>query len=110
MRYEGARKIASAWVEAVTDGAGAILDEHTMDRPYGWVFFFQSKRSLERRNPLDGYAGNAPIIINRFTHEVRVTGSARAVEHYLAEYEATLPAAQMMATPERRNRAATEPR
>jgi|HubBroStandDraft_2_1064218.scaffolds.fasta_scaffold421536_2 hypothetical protein len=59
-----------------------------MDRPYGWVFFYQAKRSIETRNPLDGFGGNAPIII--------------------AEYEATLPAAQLSATPEPSKRAGTE--
>jgi hypothetical protein len=105
MQYRGARMVATAWVEAVTEGAGAILDEHTIDRPYGWVFFYQSKRFIETRNPLDGFVGNAPIIINRFTGELRVTGTAHPVDHYIAEYETTLSAAQLTATPERRERA-----
>jgi immunity protein 35 of polymorphic toxin system len=104
MHYEGARKLAALWVEIATDGGGTILDDMTMDRPYGWVFFYQSARFLETRNPLDQFAGNAPLIINRFTRELRCTGTAHPTEHYLAEYEATLPSAQMQAKPERPTR------
>jgi hypothetical protein len=73
----------------------------TMDRPYGWVFFYQARRFLETRDPIQRLAGNAPIIINRFTCELRCTGTKYPVEHYLAEYETTIPPAQMQAKPER---------
>ena len=105
VRYEGARKLAALWVEIMSEGNAALLDDRTMDKPYGWVFFYQSKAFIETRDPLHGLAGNAPIIINRFTNDIRCTGTARPIEHYLADYEATLPPAQKEATPEPRKRA-----
>ena len=104
VRYEAARKLAVLWVDVVSDGEAIVLDDLTMDRPYGWVFFYQARRFVETRDPMQQLGGNAPIIINRFTHELRCTGTDRPVEHYLAEYEATLPLAQMKAAPERRTR------
>lgn len=74
----------------------------TVLAPARRVFFSQSKAFIETRDPLQALAGNAPIIINRFTNDVRCTGTARRIEHYLAEYEATLPSAQKEAAPERR--------
>ncbi len=35
-------------------------------------------------------AGNAPLIVNRFTGEVVTTGTAHPTEYYLAQYEASL--------------------
>ncbi len=102
MTYEGARKLAALWVEIVSEGNAALLDDVTMKKPYGWVFFYQSKAFIETRDPMQQLAGNAPIIINRFTNDIRCTGTARPIEHYLAEYEATLPSALREATPERR--------
>jgi hypothetical protein len=47
------------------------MDERTIERSCGWIFFYNSRRYLEKRNPLDGLGGNAPFIINRHTGEVR---------------------------------------
>jgi hypothetical protein len=84
--------------------ATLLVDESTMDLPYGWVFFYQSRRFLETNNLLDAYGGNAPIIINRFTYELLCTGTAYPIEHFLAEYERALPPAQLQAKPQRRER------
>jgi hypothetical protein len=104
VQYEGARKLAGLWVDVVSDGEAIVLDDMTVDRPYGWVFFYQARRFVETRDPMQQLVGNAPIIINRFSDELRCTGTAHPVAHYLAEYEATLPSAQMQATPQRRTR------
>ena len=64
-----------------------IMDERTIERSWGWIFFYNSRRYLETRNPLDGLGGNAPFIVNRHTGEVRATGTAYSVEYYIAEYE-----------------------
>jgi Immunity protein 35 len=97
MRYEDARRLASAWVESCTGGGGVVVDEHTLSRSYGWVFFYQAKGFIESGDAMQAYVGNAPIVINRFSNEVHVTGTARPLEQYLAEYEAGLPAAQLVA-------------
>jgi len=41
-----------------------------------------------------------PIIVDRINGEIRVTGTAKPIEEYLAEYEATLPAARLQMKPE----------
>jgi hypothetical protein len=66
-----------------------VIHEHTIERPWGWVFFYNA------RGFLDGdmrYAlgGNAPIIVNRYDGTFRDTGTAAPVEYYIAEYEAEL--------------------
>lgn len=63
-----------------------ILDEHTIEKPYGWVFFYQSQRFLETRDFSDGLAGNAPLLVTR-AGELHDLGTAYPVEIYLQEYE-----------------------
>ena len=75
-----------------------------MDKPYGWVFFYQTKTFIATRDPLDGLAGNAPLIFNRVTGEYHVTGTAHPFEQYLTEYEAGLPAFMLQMKPQLRIR------
>jgi hypothetical protein len=67
-----------------------IVDELTRQFPWGWVFFYNSRRFIETRDPLEAVGGNAPFIVNRSTGEVLVTGTAQSIEHYIQEYEASL--------------------
>ncbi len=65
----------------------AILDEATIEREWGWVFFYTSERYLRTGDILFAVGGNAPYIVNRHTGEVRVAGTAMPIEHYIDEYE-----------------------
>jgi hypothetical protein len=67
-----------------------VLDERTIERTWGWVFFYNSKRYLETREIRYALAGNAPYIVNRYTGALSVTGTAHPIEHYIAEYEQSL--------------------
>jgi len=67
-----------------------ILDEATIERKWGWVFFYQSKRYVETGEPGALLAGNAPYIVNRDEGTLHETGTARGVEHYIEEYEKRL--------------------
>ena len=66
-----------------------ILDQFTIERPYGWVFFYDSKRHQETGAFEDLVAGNAPILVTKHDGAVHVTGTAHATEHYLDNYERT---------------------
>ena len=66
-----------------------ILDEHTIERPWGWVFFYTTRGW---RDGDIGYAvaGNAPYIVNRFDESLHVTGTAAPIDYYIEKYEAEL--------------------
>lgn len=84
-----------------------ILEHVTLDKPYGWVFFYQSRSYVLTGDPSQMLAGNAPVIFNRVSGEYHVTGTAQPIEYYLARYEATLPPAQLALPPQRRDRSRT---
>ena len=93
--FAKALELARTWVRLATDDEGVILEEKTIKKPYGWVFFYQRRTYLASGRIEDAYAGNAPILVERNSLEVRIFGTARPVEHYLAEYEASLPSARL---------------
>ena len=67
-----------------------VLEEETIEKSWGWVFFYQSKAYVETGDFREMLGGNAPIIVNRNTGKLTHTGTAYEIEHYIKEYEAAL--------------------
>jgi len=67
-----------------------IMDEHTIERDWGWVFFYSTDRYVETGDVRYALFGNAPYIVNRRTGELHVTGTAKPIEHYIRKYERKL--------------------
>jgi hypothetical protein len=66
-----------------------VLEDKTIKKDWGWVFFYPNKAYLRSGDSLDMLAGNAPIIINRKTAQLMHTGTAHTIEFYINEYEET---------------------
>ena len=99
MDFQKAAALATAWVDILCEGQARIVREATIAKPYGWIFFYESKRCLDG-DCSKKLAGNAPVIVDRNTCELRVTGTAKPLEHYLAEYEKTLPPVSLQRAPQ----------
>jgi len=67
-----------------------IIDEDTIEKDFGWIFFYQSKKFLETENFSYHLAGNAPYIVNRFDGSFQITGTANEIEYYINDYEKSL--------------------
>ena len=82
---------ALAW-ELLTVGAAhreyrlAIDDSQTREEIFGWVFFYNSAEFMATRDLRWALGGNAPLIVDRVSRAVVVTGTARPVDVYLAHY------------------------
>src|ERR1700722_457835 len=70
-----------------------ILDEYTIERSWGWVFFYTT-RGWRDGDIRYAVGGNAPFIVNRVDGSLRVTGTAAPIEHYIVQYEAELASAE----------------
>jgi hypothetical protein len=68
------------------DDKFVLLDKYTREEDFGWVFFYQSEMYVKTGDMRYALGGNAPIIIDRQTGELHVTGTARSLEYYLTEY------------------------
>lgn len=66
-----------------------ILDEHTIERPWGWVFFHTSRKWHETGDISYALAGNSPLLVERLTGRLIGTGTAMSIEHYIENYERT---------------------
>lgn len=73
--------------EAAGSSPLVLLEDRTLTRPFGWVFFYQSRAFVESGNVRDMVAGNTPIIVDRDTGELHLTGTSHPVSHYIREYE-----------------------
>ena len=82
------KKILGNW--NIEDDEPVILDEFTIEKDFGWVFFYQAHRFIETEIFSYCLAGNAPIIVNKFDGSSHYTGTALETEHYIAEYENNL--------------------
>jgi hypothetical protein len=66
-----------------------ILDERTRATPYGWVFFFNSRRFVETRDVLLALGGNGPIVFERDTAAIVELPSHSPPDEVIRHYEAT---------------------
>ncbi len=98
--YDKALSIIRLYVDAMTDGRHVVLEDCTLERPYGWVFFYQTREYAKTGNILDAIAGSTIVLFNRFSCEYRSieTGLFHPLEVCLKEYEATLPKSQLQVT------------
>lgn len=70
-------------------GGFVILDQLTIEKSWGWVFFYDSRNHYESGDRGDMIFGNAPYIVNRHDGSLHITGTARRTEYYIQNYEDT---------------------
>lgn len=89
MVKEQAQRIALAYVKAQEMEAGCelmLIEASTMERDFGWVFFYDSKAHIETGDVGYALAGNAPNVIARADGTVHETGTALPLESYLEHF------------------------
>ena len=63
-----------------------FLDE-TIEKDYGWVFFYNTKECAETDDPLQSLLGCGPLVITKVDGKVHELGSAFSLEYYLSFFE-----------------------
>jgi hypothetical protein len=66
-----------------------VVDEATIGKDYGWIFFYNSRRYLETNNLSYALAGNGPIVVERKDGALTQLGTALPLEESINNYEAT---------------------
>lgn len=79
----------SASYDGMTDDALLVLDDATLEKSWGWVFFYTSRRYHETGDFRYALAGNAPYLVERATGRLHATGTAYPTADYIANYERT---------------------
>ncbi len=53
-----------------------ILESETLEKEWGWIFFYESADYIRIEDEKYAIAGNAPFIVNKTSGELVVTGTA----------------------------------
>jgi hypothetical protein len=72
------------------DDEFVIVDAASMEKPYGWVFFYNSKTYLETGEIRYALAGNGPVVVNKYAGMAEFFGASRPPLAVIAEYEQKL--------------------
>jgi hypothetical protein len=67
-----------------------VVKASTIERPFGWVFFYNSKRFLDTGESRYRLAGNGPVIVNKQNGSVEFFGAGKPPQEIVAEYEQKL--------------------
>ena len=63
-----------------------IVHALTMERDFGWVFFYESERYFVTNETIDRLAGNAPFLVDKQTGLLHSLGTGKPVEEYIQSY------------------------
>jgi len=66
-----------------------IIDEATIEKPWGWIFFYDSRKWRETKDITYAIAGNAPLLIERESGQIHTTGTGKRIEYYIENFERT---------------------
>lgn len=72
------------------DDPFVVVEEETIEKPYGWIFFYNSKKYIESGQIRFALAGNGPVIVNKRTETVEFCGTNRSVQELIEDYEKKL--------------------
>ncbi len=90
LTYQEALDLVSQGLQKYSAQSGcpmALNEGETIVKPYGWVFFYNSKQFLESGEFRHALAGNGPVIVNKYTGEIVFCGSVGGVEGNIQAYE-----------------------
>lgn len=64
-----------------------IVDEETITKDYGWVFFAVNKKYLGTQNFSDMVIGRGPVLFEKQSETIIPFGTVLSAEQYLEQYE-----------------------
>jgi hypothetical protein len=64
-----------------------LVDDDTLEREWGWVFFFASRRWRETGDAALRNEGDGPLIVNRYDGQIQTTGTDRPSEYFVTRYD-----------------------
>lgn len=86
--FEEADRIAHRVLKSETTNMELqLIPEHTIEKEYGWVFFYQSAAFMRTMDFRDALLGNAPFLVRKNDGRIITLGTARSTEWYLKQYE-----------------------
>lgn len=70
-----------------SDDSLIILDEHTIEKEYAWIFFYQSKKYKETKDIRFLVGGNGPLFISKTNGQVASFRTGLSIDEMIDQYE-----------------------
>jgi len=87
---ERALEIAQKTISTLKPGTElVILEEKTVEKDFGWVFFYTTKKYLQSHNPSDLLPGNAPLVVERADGSTHFLSTSLPPNRAIEEYESS---------------------
>jgi hypothetical protein len=64
-----------------------VLEEKTIEKSFGWIFFYNSERFITTGNVIHRLAGNGPVFVNKITGSIDFFGSTPSLDVILETYQ-----------------------
>jgi len=77
------KKLSQKWEIELT-----IAEERSIQKGYGIIFYFNSKKFVEDKIEKSKLIGCSPFLIENKTGKIIVFGTNRSIDYYIQEYEA----------------------
>ena len=74
-----------------TDRRFIVFDDATSEKPYGWIFFYQSERYIQTGELRYTLSGNVPSVSERADASIHPLAYQPLFDLALAEYESRRP-------------------
>ncbi|WP_179949307.1 YrhB domain-containing protein [Burkholderia sp. MSMB1078WGS] len=68
-------------------GGYAVVEGKTIEKQYGWVFVFNSRKYLETGNIIFSLGGNGPIVVERESGQLHQLGAASSLQNSVKQFE-----------------------
>jgi hypothetical protein len=65
----------------------SIIESQTIEKPYGWIFFYNSRRYVESGELVYALVGQGPVVVVADTREIIELGSAYPSEVAIKQLE-----------------------
>ena len=63
-----------------------VIPEQTIEKPFGWVLYYNSKEFVETGDFIHRLAGNGPVIVEKRSGAMRFFGSSQSLEEISGFY------------------------
>jgi secreted PhoX family phosphatase len=67
-----------------------VYETDTIEKAFGWIFFYNTKEFRDTGNFSSRLVGNGPVMVNKYDGNVTFYGTGESLEHYIEDYERKL--------------------
>ena len=82
-------KVNESWTaDGHAANHGPLVVVKHVEKPYGWIFFYTSKKYWQTKDRKHAIAGNGPIIFDNRNETIHQLGTATSADEQIRNWEA----------------------